>query len=164
MTTRSKFTPHVAETILAALRAGKSLAHAAGAAGISRDTLQRWVRNGQRDDAPDELSRFAEDVKAAQEAKVPLPYEYDLTEAARIIILVEEGWELRKAVAIVGGPALSTVHNWIQRGRVRGAPADLAAFSERYERAVAHRDLQKVLAYIDEVEERWGRDEGPEDS
>ena len=160
MTTRSTFNDNVAGVIVAALRDGKSLAAAAEDAGTTRYTLHRWVRAGKQEDAPATLRKFADDVQLAQAEKVRAPYEYDLTDAARIIILVEEGWELRKAVGIVAGPALSTVRNWIRRGRAAGAPADLAAFSERYDRAIAERNLAKILEYVDQVEERWGRDGG----
>ena len=159
MTTNTrKFTPEVGELIVSALRDGKSLATAAEAAGTHRTTLHRWIKAGGRGDASEALRAFASAVEQAQSEKVRAPYEYDLTSAAHIIILIEEGWELRKAVAIVNGPSLSTVRNWIRRGRVERAPPDFAAFSERYDRAIAERNLQRILEHIDRVEERWGRD------
>lgn len=69
----SDFTPQAEQMILEAVRAGASLKSAAGHAGVSDRTLQRWKAAGEEEDAPADLRVFSDAlVQARAQGRVAL--------------------------------------------------------------------------------------------
>ena len=60
----TKLTPEVTERILSAIRAGNYLDTSAAHAGIHRDTLHAWLRDGANNKSPD-LRQFSDAVQKA---------------------------------------------------------------------------------------------------
>jgi hypothetical protein len=65
----TKLTPAIWDEIIRALKAGMLLHDAAEFAGISRDTLSRWMKKGERSaDEADEYRQFSDAVAKARSA------------------------------------------------------------------------------------------------
>lgn len=62
----TKFSQERAEKLLQAVRSGNHLSVAARFAGISYDTLKRWVLKADEPGAPEELREFAESLERAR--------------------------------------------------------------------------------------------------
>jgi hypothetical protein len=74
-----KFTQGVRTTILDALRAGNTLTHSAGLAGVSRAVVYQWLTRGKDAPAGSAYRQFAEDVEQA-----------NAEAAARLVQIVSE--------------------------------------------------------------------------
>jgi hypothetical protein len=61
-----KLTPARERRIVEAARLGAHREQAAAAGGVSRSTLQRWLREGEADDAPERLQKFVKAVHGAE--------------------------------------------------------------------------------------------------
>ena len=81
----TKLTPEVQTTIVNALAAGVYLETAASAAGVSRDTLNEWLRNGARCKAGVQKG-FSDAVKKALAAS-------ELRHAATISLASQSQWQ-----------------------------------------------------------------------
>jgi len=60
-----RFDPKAAQDIVAAMRMGVTFETAALAAGVRKQTYYNWRRRAKRSDAPPELKKWAEDIRAA---------------------------------------------------------------------------------------------------
>jgi transposase len=62
----TKLTPEITEKIATAVRAGNYIETAAGTAGISKDTLYRWLKEGARTKAREsDVARFSDAIQKA---------------------------------------------------------------------------------------------------
>lgn len=63
----TKFTAELGEQIAEYLKEGCPMGLTAGRVGIDRGTLTRWIRAGERDDAPEDLAAFCRKAKKARD-------------------------------------------------------------------------------------------------
>lgn len=107
---KSKLTPETHDTIVKAVRAGATFENAAQAAGIDESTLYKWLREAERNEAPDWKIQFHQDLyRARAEVEVRVV-------AASVMKSAIGGYELERTTI--------TKPDGTVEERVKYAPAD----------------------------------------
>lgn len=134
----TSLTPEVAETILAAVRAGNYKATACAAAGIHRDTLNDWEHRGARGEEP--YREFSDALqKAEAESEVELLREIRSAQPAVVQVQGADVWQSRAWIMERRWPK-----KWAQKVRL-AVTEELGALHERLRRNLDEETFRRVV-------------------